>query len=151
MYSHGWLLSSWLWWKHRCSDLRTYISTVPVFWCRQNRCMQKQWTETHKGQHPAAGKTQKTRLHFRHWYAFRQLRDDHGMMAVADSFYRYPAHAGFSGQSLSPVVKAAFAKAPNCYRHYSRKYCLPAHTPSMNVQNQEGVDKLASRLAWFLV
>lgn len=78
-------------------------------------------------------------------YAFRQLRDDHGMMAVADSFYRYPAHADFDSL-LSPAVKAAFAKGPKIVTGIIPGNIAYLRIPSMNVQNQEGVDKLASRL-----
>lgn len=78
-------------------------------------------------------------------YAFSQLKDEHGMLAGTDSFYRYPAHVNFDSV-LSPAVKKAFAKGPKIVTGTVAGNIAYLRIPSMNVQNQEGIDKLATRL-----
>lgn len=78
-------------------------------------------------------------------YAFKQLGDAHGMLANEDSVYRLPPHVNFD-TILSLAVKKAFAKGPKIVTGFTADNIAYLRVPSMNVQNQEGVDKLANRL-----
>ncbi len=78
-------------------------------------------------------------------YAFKQLDDAHGMLASEDSVFRLPPHVNFDS-ILSPAIKKAFAKGPKIVAGFVTGNIAYLRIPSMNVQGQEAVDKIAGRL-----
>lgn len=78
-------------------------------------------------------------------YAFKQLKDSHGMVANEDTFFRYPPHVNFDSV-LSPAIKNAFLKGPKIVAGFTADNIAYLRVPSMNVQNQEAVDKRANML-----
>lgn len=78
-------------------------------------------------------------------YAFKQLKDSHGMIANEDTFYRLPPHINFDSV-LSPAIKQAFLKGPKIVTGFAADKIAYLRIPSMNIQSQEAIDKRANML-----
>ena len=78
-------------------------------------------------------------------YAFRQLKDFHGMLANQDTFYRYPPPVNFD-EILSPAIKKEFLKGNRFVTAYLNNSVAYLRVPSMNVNNPKAIDELANRL-----
>ena len=78
-------------------------------------------------------------------FAFRQLKDFHGMVANEDTFYRYPPPINFE-EILSPAIKKEFLKGNRFVTAYLNNAVAYLRVPSMNVNNQKAIDDLANRL-----
>ncbi len=78
-------------------------------------------------------------------YAFKQLRDFHGMIALDDTSYRYPPPINFDSV-LSKGIKQEFLKGPKIVTHILEDNIAYLRVPSMNVSKQTDIDKYASML-----
>ncbi len=78
-------------------------------------------------------------------FAYRQLKDAHGMLAIDDSSYRYPSSINFDSV-LSPGIKKEFLKGPKIVTHYFDNDIAYLRVPSMNVFTQEDIDKKGNML-----
>jgi C-terminal processing protease CtpA/Prc len=78
-------------------------------------------------------------------YAFKQLKDDHGMVANADTFYRYPAHVDFS-KTLSEGIKKEFLKGNRIVTRYLNNSIAYLRIPTMQVTNQKDIDEKGNML-----
>jgi hypothetical protein len=78
-------------------------------------------------------------------YAFRQLKDYHGVVAGEDTFYRYPPPVNFD-QVLSPGIKKEFLNGPKMVTAFFNGSIAYLRVPSMNVTRQEDMDDRANKL-----
>ena len=78
-------------------------------------------------------------------YAFRQLKDFHGMVANQDTFYRYPPPIEFE-KVLSAGIKKEFLKGPRIVTHFFKGSVAYLRIPTMNVTTQEAMDGRANKL-----
>jgi hypothetical protein len=78
-------------------------------------------------------------------YAFRQLKDYHGVVAGADTFYRYPPPVNFD-EILSPGIKKEFLKGPKITTAFLAGSIAYLRIPGMNVTRQEDMDDRANKL-----
>lgn len=78
-------------------------------------------------------------------YAFQQLKDDHGMVANHDTFYRYPAHVDFS-KTLSEGIKKEFLKGNRLLTNYLDNSIAYLRIPTMQVTKQPDIDNIGNRL-----
>lgn len=78
-------------------------------------------------------------------YAFRQLKDYHGMLAGADSFYRYPPPVDFD-KVLSDGIKKEFLKGPRIVTAFLDGSIAYLRVPGMNVTQQADIDDRANKL-----
>jgi hypothetical protein len=78
-------------------------------------------------------------------YAFRQLKDYHGVVAGEDTFYRYPPPVNFD-EALSPGIKKEFLKGPKIATTFFDGSIAYLRIPGMNVTRQEDIDDRANKL-----
>ncbi|HVG14965.1 MAG TPA: hypothetical protein VM935_08390, partial [Chitinophagaceae bacterium] len=78
-------------------------------------------------------------------YAFRQLKDYHGMVANEDTFYRYPPPVNFA-EVLSPGIKKEFSKGQRIITHFLPGSIAYLRVPGMNVTRQKDMDERANKL-----
>ena len=78
-------------------------------------------------------------------YAFRQLKDYHGVVVAEDAFYRYPPPINFD-EALSPGIKKEFLKGPRIVTRYMNGSIAYLRIPGMNVTKQEDMDDRANKL-----
>jgi hypothetical protein len=78
-------------------------------------------------------------------YAFRQLKDYHGMVAGEDTFYRYPPPVNFD-EVLSAGIKKEFLKGPKIATAFLDGSVAYLRIPGMNVTRQEAIDDRANKL-----
>ncbi|MGV3529848.1 MAG: S41 family peptidase [Flavisolibacter sp.] len=78
-------------------------------------------------------------------YGFRHLKDYHGMLAGADSFYRYPPPVNFE-DVLSPGIKKEFRKGQRIVTAFPGDHVAYLRIPGMNVTRQEDMDLQANKL-----
>lgn len=78
-------------------------------------------------------------------FAFQQLKDFHGMVANADTFYRYPSPVNFE-EKISAAIKKEYLKGNRFVTAPLQNSVGYLRVPSMNVNNPAGIDQLANRL-----
>ena len=78
-------------------------------------------------------------------YAFKQLKDYHGMVANQDTFYRYPPPINFD-EVLSPGIKKEFLKGNRIVTSYLENSIAYLRVPSMNVTRQQDMNDRANKL-----
>ncbi len=78
-------------------------------------------------------------------FAFQQLKDYHGMVANSDTFYRYPSPINFE-EKLSTAIKKEFLKGNRFVSAVLNNSVGYLRIPSMNINNQKGIDDLSNRL-----
>lgn len=78
-------------------------------------------------------------------YAFKQLKDYHGMFANKDTMYRYPPPVNFE-EVLSPGIKKEFLKGNRFVTNYFEDGFAYLRIPTMPVQQQKAMDDLANKL-----
>lgn len=78
-------------------------------------------------------------------YAFRQLKDYHGVVAGVDTFYRYPLPVNFD-KILSPGIKKEFLKGPRIATAFLPGSIAYLRIPGMNVTRQEDMEDRANKL-----
>lgn len=78
-------------------------------------------------------------------YAFKQLKDYHGMFANRDTLYRYPPPINFE-EVLSPGIKKEFLKGNRFVTNYLKGEIAYLRIPTMPAQKQNEMDDLANRL-----
>lgn len=78
-------------------------------------------------------------------YAFQQLKDYHGMVAGADSFYRYPPPVDFD-KVLCEGIKKEFLKGPRIVTAFLDGSIAYLRVPGMNVTQQADIDDRANKL-----
>jgi carboxyl-terminal processing protease len=78
-------------------------------------------------------------------YAFRQLKDYHGMVATQDTFYRYPSPINFQ-EILSAGIKKEFLKGNRVVTDFLPGSVAYLRVPAMNINKQAQVDDRANKL-----
>jgi carboxyl-terminal processing protease len=78
-------------------------------------------------------------------YAFKQLKDYHGMFANKDTLYRYPPPVNFE-EVLSPGIKKEFLKGNRMVTNHLHGNIAYLRIPTMPVVQQKDMDELANRL-----
>jgi len=78
-------------------------------------------------------------------YAFEQLKDYHGVVAVEDTFYRFPPPVNFD-EVLSPGIKKEFLKGPRIVTAFLNGSIAYLRIPGMNVTSQPDMDNRANKL-----
>jgi hypothetical protein len=78
-------------------------------------------------------------------YAFRKLKDYHGMVANEDTFYHYPPPLNFD-EVLSPGIKKEFLKGSRIVTANLNGSIAYLRIPTMNVTRQADIDKRANQL-----
>lgn len=78
-------------------------------------------------------------------YAYKQLKDFHGMIVLDDTSYRYPPPINFDSV-LSAGIKQEFLKGPKIVTHVFENGVVYLRVPSMNVFTQDDIDKRAAML-----
>lgn len=78
-------------------------------------------------------------------YAFKQLKDYHGMFANKDTMYRYPPPVKFE-EVLSAGIKKEFLKGNRFVTNYLKGEIAYLRIPTMPVQQQKAMDDLGNRL-----
>lgn len=78
-------------------------------------------------------------------FAFQQLKDFHGMVANADTFYRFPPPVNFQ-EKISPAIQKEYLKGNRFVTASLNNSVGYLRVPSMNVNNPATIDQLANRL-----
>jgi carboxyl-terminal processing protease len=128
-------------------SVRTYVdSTLYLMQSKALSANQLNWPEIRETVYEmAAGATTYKEAFPALVYAFQQLKDYHGVLAVGDTFYRYPPPINFD-EVLSPGIKKEFLKGNRIVTAYLNSSVAYLRVPAMQVTRQEDMDAQANML-----